>query len=291
MLNTVAGLALALTLAPAQADGVEIRWKLAKGDTFYARTITNMNQTIDVAGMQMEQKQDQTIVHRYKVLEAGPKGTVVEQTVTKADIEGNLPMGAEIAGRMKGAVLTFTLDDKFKVTKVEGYDKYIDRIAGDDEMSRKILRMFMNEETLKLGIQDLFGFAPGKPVRPGDEWKRDNTVSLGPLGDLQLVGKFKLVGVENGVAKISTDAEARYQAPKEAADAGGFSITKGDLKVETFTGSVSFDLKAGRLKESRSEMTMSGTLTVSVGGAETDVGIKQRLTTTSTVSDKNLGDD
>jgi hypothetical protein len=291
MVHAVVGLTLSLILVPAQADGLDLRWKLAKGDTFYTRTVTDLNQTIDVAGMMMEQMQKQTVVHRYKVLDAGSKGTLIEQTVLKADIEGNLPMGGEIAERMKGAVLTFSLDDKFLVTKVGGYDKYLEKIAGEDEMTRNLLRTFITEENLKIGIQDLFSFLPDKPVRPGDTWKRSNKMTLGPLGNFSLSSQFKLKDLEKGLARIESVSEAKYEAPKEGGDAGGFAITKGELKGEKLTGTIVFDPKSGRVKESRTDVQMKGTLTVSVGGMETEVGISQRLTMTGTVSDKNLGDD
>src|SRR5687767_6052176 len=105
MTHLVAGLALALAFAA--DDPAAFRWKLAKGDTFYGRAATEMKQTVGVLGMNMEQEQNQTIVYRYKVLDASDKGTVLEQTIVKADIKGNLPMAEGLAEKMKGLTLTF----------------------------------------------------------------------------------------------------------------------------------------------------------------------------------------
>ena len=53
------------------------------------------------------------------------------------------------------------------------------------------------------------------------------------------------------------------------------------------SGSNVFDMKAGRLKESKSEMTMTGTMTVGVMGMEIDATLSQKVKTTTVVSDKN----
>jgi hypothetical protein len=289
MTHLVAGLALAFAF---QADATTLRWKLAKGDTFYARTVNELEQTVGVLGQSMEQNQTQTVVHRYKVLDAGDKGTVLEQTIVKAEMKGNLPGAEGLADRMKGLTLTYTLDGKGKVSKVEGYEAYIDKLAGDDENIKKLLKATMNQETLKMGVQDLFGFVPDEPVKPGDTWKRKYDMSLGPIGKFGMNATYKYAGPADGAAKITYTADAKFSPPDDGADGGlPFTITKGNLTAEKFEGTLLFDAKAGRLKESKTDAKMGGKLTASINGMEVEIEFKQNLTVTSTVSESNLADD
>ena len=251
-----------------------------------------MKQTIGVLGMNMDQEQTQAVVHRYKVLDASDKGTVLEQTVVRADIKGNLPMAEGLGDRMKGLTLTYTLDDKGKVTKVEGRDKYVEKLAGDDENLKKLFQATMTEDALKMGLQDLFGFVPDGPVKAGDTWKKEYKAPLGPLGEFAVTGAFKYAGPADGLEKVTYTAEARFSPPQAGADGGlPFTITKGELKADKFEGTLLFDPKAGRLKEGRSEAKFGGKMTVSVNGMELEMDFTQTQKTVATVSTSTLADD
>jgi hypothetical protein len=290
MTNALAGLALALAFAA--DDATAFRWKLAKGDTFYTRTATELKQTVSALGNDMEQTQTTTVVYRYRVLEAGDKGTVLEQTVVRAEIRGNLPMAEGMTDRMKGLTLTYTLDDKKQVTKLEGREKYIAALAGDDEDLQKLFKATMTEDNLKMGVQELFGFVPQEPVKPGDTWKREYKMSLGPIGEFAMTGHFKYAGSADGLEKVTYTADAKFSPPGADADAGlPFAFTKGELKAEKFEGTLLFDPKAGRPKEGRSEARFGGKLTVSVNQMEVEMDFRQALTTVTTVSASNLADD
>jgi hypothetical protein len=289
MTHLVAGLALVFAF---QAEATTLRWKLNKGDTFYTRTANELEQTVGVLGQEMEQNQTQSMVHRYKVLDSGDKGTVLEQTILRADIMGNLPGAEGLAERMKGLTLTYTLDGKGKVSKVEGYETFIDKLAGDDDNLKKLFKATMNQDTLKMGVQDLFGFVPDEPVKPGDTWKRKYDMSLGPIGRFGMNATYKYAGPAEGAEKVTFTADAKFSPPDDGADGGlPFTITKGDLKAEKFEGTLLFDAKAGRLKESKTETKMGGKLTASINGMEVEIEFKQNLKVTATVSTNNLADD
>lgn len=291
MTLAVAGLVLA-ALAPARAaDPVTLQWKLAKGDVIYAKTVTKMDQTVGVMGMTMDQNQESTIVTKYTVIDAtSDGGLVLEQTIAKADISGNLPGVAGVAGNMKGATLTFTLDKNWKVTKVDGYDLYIEKISGGNEDAAKLLKASAGPDTLKVAVEDMLAVGPGKPVNPGDTWKRDTKLSVGPLGDFTLNAKYTLDELKDGAAKVSYTAEAAFAAGK-GGEGLPFQITKGELKADKYAGSLVFDTAAGRPKSGAMSTEMAGTLTVSVNGMELDITFKQTLKVTTTFGDKNLADD
>lgn len=285
----VVGLVALLAGGASAADPVALRWKLAKGDTFFVRTVNEMQQTVGVLGQNMEQNQTSTSVARFKVTDAADGGLTLEQTITKVDIVGNLPGAADQAGKMKGATLTFKLDKEYKVTEVAGYDKYLEQISGGNDEAAKVLRAATSEEALKVTVEDLLNPGPGKPVAPGDKWARETKLPLGPLGNFAVNARYTLDGVDGGAAKVSYDADASF-TPGKGGDGLPFQITKGELKADKYTGSLVFDAAAGRLKESSQNVKLGGSLTVSAMGQEIELTFQQTLKVTGTVTATDPGD-
>src|SRR6186713_1485971 len=124
--------------AAAAQDPVSLKWKLDEGTTFYAKNVTDMDMEMKVAGQAIDLKMKITAVQKLKVLSAKAGATKIEMTMLAMDmavegLPGGIPGLGDLGGRIKGAVLTATLDDKLAVTKIEGYDKFLDKLAGDDE--------------------------------------------------------------------------------------------------------------------------------------------------------------
>ncbi len=281
---------LALGLAPGQDAGkapANLAWKLNKDDKFYVETVTKIDQTITLPGGQKQkQNQDQTTFHRYRVLENADGKIVLEQTILRTLIAGNIA-SEDAEKRLKNVVLTYTLDRKFKVTKMTGYDKFLDAASGGDKAAKKALAAMFSEDVLKIGVEDLFGMAPEKPVSAGTTWNRDAKLSMGPIGDFAMAAKYKYVGPAEGGEKVTLTAEMTYSAPKGDAEGLPFKITKGELKAEKFEGTIIFDPKVGRLKSSEATMKMAGKLTFSINGMEIPVEIIQDMKITSKVLEKN----
>ena len=285
-----ASILLTLAVAPA-ADEVTIRWKLAQGDTFYTKTVAVLEQTVSVMGNDMEQNQTQTSVNRYKVLKADDKGMVIEQTIMRSDVDGNIPGVGDFTKKLKGATLTFTLDTDMKITKIEGFQAMLDKIADGNDDVLKVMKATLTEDTYKVAVEDLFRVGTTKPTAVGDTWKRDYNMPLGPLGRMEMNAKYKYEGATGDVAKITYTADAKFSAPKDGEAIGPVAITKADLKAESFSGTILFDLKAGRLQEIKADMKMNGTITVKAGDNEIEVGMKQKVKTTNTIHTNNPADD
>ncbi len=281
---------LALALAPT-ADDVTIRWKLAKDDTFYTKTVTVMEQTMSVMGNDMEQNHTQTAVSKYKVLKADETGTVIEQTTVRTVVEGNIPGIGDAAKKMNGSVLKFTLDPEMKVTKIEGFQDMLNKIADVNDEILKVIKASISEDMYKMSVEDLFRVGTAKPIAVGDTWKKNYDMPLGPLGHMEMNTKYKYEGPESGLEKITFTADAKFGPPKEGAELGPVTIVKADLKTDSFSGTILFDSKAGRLKEVKSEMKMNGSMTMKAMGNEIEIGIKQKTKSTNTVSTNNPADD
>jgi hypothetical protein len=134
---------LALLLAAAPGETYTLKWKLKEGDVFYNKTIVKMDQTIEVLGRMMEQKIEVNTVLKFKVKSVKPGATVVEMTFLENKIDAPGLPGGNVGDKLKDVTFTATLDDKLKVTKLEGYDKFLGAISNGDESQKKLMKAMM----------------------------------------------------------------------------------------------------------------------------------------------------
>lgn len=282
-------IALALTITSGQSNGVLIRWKLKEGETFYAKTESKLEQTITAMGQNIDQKQEQTTVHRYKVLKASEQGYTIEQTILQSITESNVVPGGlgELDKKMKGATFTAELDKEFKVQKVTGVGKLVEKLSEENPMMKQLLAGILNDDIVKRSLEDLFRCGPDKPIQVDQSWKRDETIPLGPIGEMSMTMEHKLAKSMDGLEEITFTGDAKFSPPKQAAAGLPFTISKVNLKSDQLKGKMMFDSKIGRAKETTLEMKLAGSMTVKVGELELDMDLSQKMTTKSTLSDKN----
>ena len=278
---------LALVLAAAAGDTYTLKWKLNAVDVFYNKSTITTDQTIEVMGQKIDQTIKMNMVIKFAVKSAQGGSTTVEMTYLDMKVEaGNLP-GANIAEKLKGVAFTATLNNKMEVTKIEGYDKLIEAVSGEDETIKKMMKVMMPESTIRQTFGQTFVIAPDKPIAVDDKWDRTDKYGLGPLGNVEAKQSFKLKKVEGEVATIEVNGDLSFK-PADSGDSGlPFKITKADLKADKFTATHSFNIKLGRVVQTKVEMDLSGTMTIGVGGMEVDAKLKQKMTMTGAITDKN----
>lgn len=276
----------ALFLTAAQGDTHTLKWKLKEGDVFYNKSTVDTDQNFEVEGTSTDQKMTVRSVLRFKVTSAKPGATVVEMTFLENKVDAPGLPGKNAGNKLKDVTFTATLDDKMTVSKLEGYDQFLDAVSGGDEGQKKLMRAMMPETTIRQSFGQTFNISPEKPVAVGDRWERTDKMALGPLGSVETKSAFRLDSVKGDVATIAMTGDLKFK-PGDG-DAGlPFKVTKADLKAENFTGTHRFDVKAGRLTDSKMEMTMAGTMTIEVAGKTIDARMRQKLTTTGVVTEKN----
>jgi hypothetical protein len=276
---------LALAVA-APGDNHTIEWKLKEGDTFFNKTTVDMTQEIEFLGQKVEQQMTMKTVLRFKVKSVKDGATVVEMTYLDNKIDAPGLPGFNVGDKLKNVTFTATLDKDRKVTKFEGYDKFLDALTDGDEDQKKLMKAMMPESAVRQMPAQMFAVGPGKPVAVGDTWKRDEKLALGAIGNIETKQDFKLTEVKDDVATITEKADLTFKAGD--GDAGlPFQIKKADLKVDKYTGTHKFDIKAGRAAESKVDMNMGGTMTIAAAGQEIDAKLAIKMTTVSVISDKN----
>jgi hypothetical protein len=206
---------------------------------------------------------------------------------------GQIPAEDKFNQQLKGATFRLTVTPRGEVTKFEGYEALLKKLAGEDAVARQTVQAVLGEENLKRQATDVFGVLPAKPVSGGDEWGGDQKreLSLGPLGNFTTTRTFTYEGKDNlggkTFDKITFKGTAAYSPPKSGE--GGpfpFQVTKGDLKMEEIQGKVWFDDAAGRLVGMEVSLRVKGTMTVVVNGNTLDTELDQERTTRTRVLDK-----
>jgi hypothetical protein len=286
-------LVLCATTAGAQ-EAVSLKWTLKEGTNFFAKSVTDMDMSMQLLNMDVDMKMKVTAVQRFKVLSAKPGATQVEMAIQKMDMEmtsdklpGGIPGLGAIGERVKGATLTATLDEKLAVTKLDGYEKFLEKLAGDDEMLGKQMKQQFSEEAVKQMFSQVFAFAPDKPVKVGETWTRTDKMPAAGL-DAVVKQKYKLDSVSNGVAKIGLTGDLTFKAGKAIPGLPeGVDIKKFDMKADKFTSTLLFDTKAGRLTENKTDMDLNGDISMAFGGQTIDMTMKMKARQSTTISDKN----
>jgi hypothetical protein len=277
---------LAVVLLAANADTHTLKWKLSAGDVFYNKTTVAMKQSMEVMGQSIDQKMTMTTVLRFKVKSVNAGSTVVEMTYLKNEIDAQGLPGVNPASNLKNVTFIATLNDKMEVTKLEGYEKFLEALGADNEELAPLMKAMLPETAIRQMFGQTFVLAPAKPVAVGDKWDRTTKVALGPLGTMTTKEQLKLDAVKGDLATIRVKGDLSF-TPGEGNAGLPFKITKADLMAEKYEGTLTFNTALGRLAESKAVMNLNGTLTVSVAGQELEAKLSQESTTVSVISDKN----
>jgi hypothetical protein len=277
----VAGLLLVAGLAlPARAQA-PLEWKLKKGDHFYLRNVTTTKQTLKALGKEIPQNSELTVVLGFTVEDQTPEGLVLKETVEDVTVKPD--KGEPVSDdKIVGAVFGITLSPRGEVLKFDGYDKLLDKLAGDDGAVRQALQAAYSEEALKMSVRQVMAFLPDRPVKEGETWERTVEAPLGALGSVRQTNTYKLEGKEDvggkKLDKIGFTCAVDFKAGK-ADKALGYHVISGEMKAEEGRGTALFDAAAGRLVQIESFVKLRGRMVLASAGSNIDAVVEQEQTT------------
>jgi len=262
-----------------------LEWKLKKGDQFYLRNVTSTKQTLKALNKEFPQNAEQTIVLGFKVEDQMGDSFLVKETIEELTTkpEKGEPISDE---KLVGASFNVTLSKNWEVLKFEGYDKLIDKLAGDDPAVRQALQATLQEESLKKSVRETLAFLPDRPVKDGDTWERTVEEPLGVLGTLRETRTYKLDGKEDvggkKVDKITFSTAVEFKAGKRVENLP-YYVLSGRIEVKEGKGTVYFDAAAGRLVQVKSDLKLLGTMVLSIADSKDDAVVEQEQSTVVTV--------
>lgn len=297
--------------APAP-DGVLLKWKFEKDKPFYQEMTTETNQTMMIQNNKVENQQKQTFYFSWTpksedkdgnwTLTQKIEGVKMDFTISGAKVSydstkestGNNPLG-DFFKVLVGSEFTVTLDKNLKATKIEGSGDFLKKLTGQNPQMETLLKLILNEDTLKEMAGPTFASLPAKEVKPGESWESPPIkLDMGPIGRYDVSykytfeGKGKDKGTEN-LEKIKVDTNLKYTPPGENVGGLPFKIKKAELAPTPgkTSGVIYFDNTKGRMESSDSEMEIKGNLNIEIAGMITTVDLTQTQKTTIKNMDKN----
>jgi hypothetical protein len=296
-------------VGPAIGQEVSLKWEFKKDQPFYQTMETETKQTMEVMGMKHTQVQKQTFIFSWKAKEQDKdKNWVVDQKIeaVKLNIEiggnkveydstnpssGSGNVLADFFKALVGSQFTLTISPDMKILKIDGREKFLEKLVKSNPQMEPLLKQILGEEALKQMSDPAFAFIPNKPVKKGDPaWDKKSNLNMGPIGSYETTYKYTYDGKQDKLEKIKVASTLVYQPPGPSA--GGalpFQIKAAKLEGEPATGTILFDNEKHRHSRSDSTLKLKGKLTIAIGGMNTDVDLVQDQTTTVTTTDSMPG--
>jgi hypothetical protein len=268
-------------LPTAASAQVKLEWRFKTGDRFVVEEITNVRQTIKIIETETRQDLEETKTSRFVVLKAGKEGSaVLEHTIQSVKIKhfGEGPdADTKVLKQLEGARFQVTLDTHGQVVKLTGYDELLKKIAKHDPLNAKLVRALMTEESFKVSLASVFGFAPAKAVGKGDSWEHKSFLPLGPLGGFNLEDRYTLEDVEEAAktARLSVISRGSYAGPQKTSDRA-LKVSGGEIRLLRSVGTLRFDAAHGRLIGAETNSRLEGTLQVTVRDAPVTMHLEQQ---------------
>jgi hypothetical protein len=281
------------TAVPALGQ-VKLEWKLKQGDKFYLEERSVQKQKLKFMGSTVGHQLDLTRVSRFTVLKQGDDGYVLEQTIESVKVNRTTEAAkreAALRKGLEGATFKIQLNPQMRVTKFEGYEALIKKLAKSEDLGVSA-RVLLPEAELSRRVEALFSFLPGKAVTKGGKWTHEYSLPLGPLG----VQKVQDTYTYQGAAKVEGQEVLKLEVANKSSTftpsgRGGdfFRVVKGDIRIDPkkSKGTVYFSADRGRLVKAVRTTHQGGSLTMDAKGNTLVMDIEQEETATTRMLDKN----
>ena len=325
-------LVLLVLAVPGRAADEGLAWKWKEGETFYVRTVTTIEQKLviedasrkapapvahgligrlvaEAAGIatnplgpydrEVRQHFEHTTLLSYKVQKVNKDGSAtVLQRVEGAAVRAPKDEVSKADPVLRGAELTLHVTSRGEVTKVEGADKLLEKLAGGAGARKDTLRAALAEESLRKSATQALGFLPPRGTRAGGAWQGQVELALGPLGRFTVRRSYRDAGEgsgdDKGLAHLAFTASVSNYRPEKTGKGGPrpsdeFQVTEGSLDG-TGKGDLYFNAAAGRLVRAETSLKLQGRLTVHRADdrivKDWRLRLTQEQTTRTTVMDK-----
>jgi hypothetical protein len=290
MLRSLPVLMLLVPVCPAPAAAqVKIAWKLKEGDRFFVTRVDRVCQTARFYGNESRQDLEQTKVTRFTLLKRNNDGSeLFEQKIETVKVKpASAGPTVSVLKQLEGASFQLTFDARRRVTRVAGYQRFVDQAAKDNPANAKLVRTLLTEDSFKTTAEELLGFVPDKEVANGDSWQKKLTFPLGPVGTLALSNTYTLdTGDEaSGLAKISLSGKASYKPPVAEIDPS-VKIGGGNIRLVKSAGELQFDIRRGRVLRLEYRQTLQGTFHIIMRDANVDMEFSQDQDVSLSVAEK-----
>lgn len=294
---------------PDKQPPIELKWKLVAGQSFYQEITTETEQKMKIQAMEVAQKQRQTFWLKWTPAKEDDKTWTLEQEILGVKMDLNIG-GRQISictwdvdvratpdpvtnlcKSLVGAKFMFTINKAdMRVQKIDGREAFVEKAVKADGQLKHLLEAMLSEDTFKQWAEPLLGVIPaGGTVPNHKKWSRKTMLNLGPIGSYAADSTYAYEGANReNLLEIRETVKMTYQPPKDKGpNKMGFRIVQADLKTTEGNGAIFFDRDKGRVERSTTTLKLEGSLTIEIGGTNTQVDIWQAQKMTVKVTDKN----
>jgi hypothetical protein len=264
-----------VTWCSTSAAAVRLQLKLAKGKTYYQRSVFEQRITQTVMGQEQVINQSMGNGMKLDVLDVDSQGNMrIRETFTwsaskqigpmgvveyDSSKQATPPAGAEAAAAMLGQSYTIKVSPKGDVLDVNGIDELREAVhkklppGADVSLSANAVALYMDKKNVKEMTQATLAMYPDKPVEQGESWSKKSTfaVGFGMITD----SKYTLQKREGGVAVIAASAAVRSDPNGPGMEAQGMKMRfdlagtqNGTIRMEEATGLLLLDESRQQLK-------------------------------------------
>lgn len=295
-------------LARAQAEEpVLLKYKLTPGDTSYYKISGEMTQKQSIMNTKLENSlKQESFVSRvvdgvdaegnatFKLKAERRKMTAAFGALDKYEFDSKSSerdtgsvLGGELTPlleRLTGSEYRVVVSPRGKVTEVIGFAELIADLVKDKPFASQ---MGAGDNKSAIVVeQEAFVVLSEKPVKPGDKWEVPFDVELPKTGKF----KGKTTYSYEGPDKVGDRKTARIGVTNDVSielviDQGGAKVT-GMLTTNNSSGTLQFDPAAGRVLSVKNSLSLSGQLSVDVGGMTIPIDHQQEQTSTFELLDK-----
>lgn len=303
---------LALSLFMVQLAGADepvlLRYKLDKGATLINQSKANNKTTQTIMGTNVDTTISQTTIDVRVIDEVTSEGVAKMKTKTermqgtlkiamlgdyefdskKTDRDKSSTLGQALTPlyeRLVGSELQMEVTPRGVVQSYTGYAQ----LVGDLIKANPVTAQFAgggSDNAAKLSAQGMWLVVPEKPVKVGEKWENPFELDLDQLGIIKGKETVTLLSIEtrdgHSIAKLSTSSDVSFDLK---VDMGTAKVT-GKVTTANSSGSVEFDITAGKLLKQTAELTLSGPLSVEVNNMTIPVQFSQTVSSEQTALDK-----
>jgi hypothetical protein len=192
---------------------------LQEGDEFYQEVVVSRVSHYRVAGVDLGQNVQYTLVSRFTVTKKEADGTLkVRQKVeavrlTEAE-RGLQAQLNELLQKTRGATFRLTLNPRREVVVFEGDKEALKVFTGVNPLGGTtfLLWSFLDQDGWK-ELAEVSLFQPRQPSRNGDRWTRPIRHSWGPLGYWQGQVAYLHLGTQHGLGRYDYLLDLAYRPP------------------------------------------------------------------------------
>lgn len=284
-----------------------LRYKAEKGDKAVYRTTseTKQKQTInnlnfettttqdDITSRTVENADPDKLTFKLKnerlktKMSLGPAGTFEFDSQSTEREKGSLIAGLflPVFERISGSEYETVIDSRGFVVEVKGYAELFADLVKENPIVGQMVGGGTNDGA-KTMVQGSFLMFGEKPVSPGDTWEVPFEIDQAKIGKLKGKHTYHYDGPEKVgdimAVKLSVSSELSVDVSVDFMGAQA----AGTISASNSSGTVLFDPAAGKLLSSKTSITMSGQLNLTVNGMNIPMQTETTETTTRQLLDK-----